>query len=72
MIGRPDDYRGEMPKAFVTLNDGANASAQALEEWLNPKVGKHERVIAVVIRADLPKTMIGKLDRKALREEVLA
>ncbi len=72
VIGVPDDYRGEMPKAFVTLNDGANASAQALEEWLNPKVGKHERVIAVVIRADLPKTMIGKLDRKALREEVLA
>ena len=31
---------------------------------------QHERVDAVVLRASLPKTMIGKLDRKALREEV--
>ncbi len=34
-------------------------------------VGKHERADAVIIREDLPKTMIGKLDRKALRAEVL-
>ena len=42
----------------------------ALAAWLNPQLGKHERVAAVVVRDTLPKTMIGKLDRKALRVEV--
>ena len=44
----------------------------ALKAWLNARVGKHERVDDVVVRTELPKTMIGKLDRKALRAEVLA
>ncbi|WP_022671759.1 long-chain-fatty-acid--CoA ligase [Novosphingopyxis baekryungensis] len=69
VIGVPDDYHGELPKAFVTLNDGADVDGQTLMAWLNPKVGKHERVNAVVVRDELPKTMIGKLDRKALRAE---
>ena len=44
--------------------------SEALAEWLNARVGKHERVDKVVLRDALPKTMIGKLDRKALRAEV--
>jgi long-chain acyl-CoA synthetase len=39
-------------------------------DWLNPQLGKHEKVLDVVVRESLPKTMIGKLDRKALRAEV--
>ena len=69
VIGVPDPYSGERPKAFVTLNDGQSASGEALADWLNPQLGKHERVLAVVVREALPKTMIGKLDRKALRVE---
>ncbi|MEM9500321.1 MAG: long-chain fatty acid--CoA ligase [Pseudomonadota bacterium] len=71
VIGVPEEYRGEVPRAFVTLEDGANASGEDLRDWLNGKIGKHERVDEVVIREDLPKTIIGKLDRKALRSEVL-
>jgi len=71
VIGVPDDYRGEAPRAYITLEDGAETSADDLRDWLNAKVGKHERVDEVVIRAELPKTIIGKLDRKALRVEVL-
>ena len=70
VIGVPDPYRGESPRAFVTLMDGAAASEAELRDWLNAKVGKHERVDQVVVREALPKTMIGKLDRKALREEL--
>ena len=69
VIGVPDAYHGEMPKAFVTLADGADIDGDALRTWANPKLGKHERVIAVEIRDELPKTMIGKLDRKALRAQ---
>ena len=70
VLGMPDDYLGETPHAFVTLNDGHDISDDALAEWLNARVGKHERVTKVVFRDELPKTMIGKLDRKALRAEV--
>jgi long-chain acyl-CoA synthetase len=72
VIGVPDDYRGEMPMAYVTLTDVDGADSDTLTTWLNPKLGKHERVGSVVIRDALPKTMIGKLDRKALRAEVAA
>ena len=69
VLGIPDPYLGETPKAFVTLEDGFDVSGEELASWLNPQLGKHERVSAVEVRAELPKTMIGKLDRKALRAE---
>jgi long-chain acyl-CoA synthetase len=69
VIGVPDSYHGEMPKAFVTLFPGAAASGPELKAWLDDRVGKHERVIAVEVRAALPKTSIGKLSRKELVAE---
>lgn len=71
VIGVPEEYRGEVPRAYVTLKEGATATAEELASWLNARIGKHERVDSVVVRDSLPKTMIGKLDRKALRAEVL-
>ncbi|MES2491824.1 MAG: AMP-binding protein [Pseudomonadota bacterium] len=71
VIGMPDTYKGEVPRAFVTLQHSSEAHATELREWLNDRVGKHERVDAVVIRQSMPKTMIGKLDRKSLRQEAL-
>ncbi|MDX5983919.1 long-chain-fatty-acid--CoA ligase [Sphingomonas echinoides] len=72
VIGLPDPYRGEQPRAYVTLNDGADVTPEALRDWLNPQLGRHERVDAVVIRLTMPKTMIGKLSRKDLIAEVKA
>ena len=69
VIGIPDAYRGESPKAFVTLQADAEVGAEALRAWLNPQLGKHERVVAVEIRESLPKTLIGKLSRKELVAE---
>ncbi len=71
VIGVPEEYRGEVPRAYVTLQDDASATGAELADWLNARIGKHERVDQVVIRESLPKTMIGKLDRKTLRAEVL-
>lgn len=72
VIGMADAYRGECPRAFVTLNEDVEVDAGALRDWLNPQLGKHERVDAVVVRETLPKTMIGKLSRKDLIAEVAA
>ena len=72
VIGVPDDYLGETPRAYVVLHPGASDDGEALATWLNQRLGKHERVNAVIIRESLPKTMVGKLDRKALRAELAA
>lgn len=71
VIGIPDTYRGEHPRAYVTLNDGPTVDGAALMAWLNPQIGKHERVDQVVVRETMPKTMIGKLSRKDLIAEVM-
>ena len=72
VIGVPDDYFGELPAAYITLNEtDSGLDPSTLAEWLNSRVGKHERVKEIIVRDELPKTMIGKLDRKALRAEVL-
>jgi long-chain acyl-CoA synthetase len=67
VIGVPDAYLGEMPKAFVTLNEGVDGAG--LKDWLNPQLGKHERVTDVEVRLNLPKTLVGKLSRKELVAE---
>ena len=72
VIGQPDKYMGERPFAYAVLHEGAKANADDLKDWLNARVGKHERGEQVILRDSLPKTMIGKLDRKALRAEVAA
>lgn len=73
VIGVPDAYRGESPRAYVTLDtDAEPVSGDDLARWLNGQLGKHERVDKVVVRLSMPKTMIGKLDRKALRLEIAA
>ncbi|MBL8647926.1 MAG: long-chain fatty acid--CoA ligase [Sphingosinicella sp.] len=69
VIGVPDPYLGERPKAFVTLMPGADVTEKTLLDYLNGHVGKHERAVGVEIRDSLPKTMIGKLSRKELVAE---
>ncbi len=73
VIGIPDAYHGELPKAFVTLRpEVEKPDGAAVMAWLNPQLGKHERVCAVDIRDSLPKTLVGKLSRKELVAEELA
>ncbi|WP_340265299.1 long-chain-fatty-acid--CoA ligase [Sphingobium mellinum] len=69
VIGVPDSYHGECPKAFVTLREDADVDGPALREWLNPQLGKHEKVREVEVRANLPRTLVGKLSRKELVAE---
>jgi len=73
VIGLPDAYHGELPHAYVVLDEEAEpVSGPELAFWLNGQLGKHERVSEVVVRESLPKTMIGKLSRKDLIAEVSA
>jgi long-chain acyl-CoA synthetase len=69
VIGIPDQYRGQAPKAFVTLKDGMQATPAELRDFLKEYVSKIELPREVEIRETLPKTMIGKLSKKELVAE---
>jgi long-chain acyl-CoA synthetase len=70
VIGIPDPHRGQSAKAFVTLRPGAAAlTLDTLKAFLADKIGRHEMPVALEIRAELPKTVVGKLSKKALSEE---
>ena len=70
VIGIPDEYRGQSPKAFVKLKAGATAfTLDELQAFLKDKLGKHEMVQALEIRAELPKTAVGKPFKTALYDE---
>ncbi|MGI9386491.1 MAG: AMP-binding protein, partial [Methyloligellaceae bacterium] len=69
VVGIPDDYRGEAPKAFVKLKDGETATVDELLHFLKPKLSVIEMPSEFEFRSELPKTMIGKLSKKELRRE---
>ena len=70
VIGIPDEYRGQSPKAFIKLKDKAQPFTLAeLQAFLKSRLGKHEMVQAIEIRAELPKTPVGKLSKKELYDE---
>ena len=69
VVASPDERVGERPYAFVVLKDGASASPAELTTYLAGHVGKHERLAGLELREALPRTMIGKPDRKALAAE---
>jgi long-chain acyl-CoA synthetase len=69
VIGIPDEYRGQSPKAFVKLKTGTETlGLDELKVFLKDKIGKHEMIAALEIWPDLPKTPVGKLSKKELYE----
>jgi long-chain acyl-CoA synthetase len=69
VIGVPDEYRGETPKAFIKLKAGAPPlTFEEMKAFLKDRLGKHEMIGAMEIRDELPKTPVGKISKKDLRE----
>lgn len=69
VIGVPDEYRGEAPAAYIKLRKGQSLSKEEVLAFLESKISKIEMPRDVEFRDELPKTMIGKLSKKELREE---
>ncbi|MDE2410717.1 MAG: long-chain fatty acid--CoA ligase [Sphingomonadales bacterium] len=72
VIGVPDAYRGESPKAFVVLHPGDLIGEAELLDFLSSRLNPIERPSAIEIRASLPRTLIGKLSKKDLVDEEAA
>jgi len=69
VAGVPDSYRGEIVKAFVVLRPGEEASTDEIREFAKARLAAYKVPRAVEFRDELPKTLIGKVLRRALIEE---
>ncbi|WP_316356491.1 long-chain fatty acid--CoA ligase [Devosia sp.] len=69
VIGVADEYRGEAPVAFVKLKAGHVIGEEALKKFLTERLNKIEMPKQIIFKDALPKTLIGKLSKKELREE---
>lgn len=70
-LGIPDEYRGETVKAFVVLKPGETATDEEIIDFCKQKLTKYKVPTVVEFRASLPKSAIGKILRKTLRQEEL-
>lgn len=68
VVGIPDVDFGQRLKAVVVPRPEVELSAEELLAWLRPRVSRHQLPARIELRAALPYTPLGKLDRKALRE----
>jgi acyl-CoA synthetase (AMP-forming)/AMP-acid ligase II len=74
VIGVPSSEWGETPVACVVLREGgsggtsAGADAEALRAWANARLGKTQRLAAVKLMSELPRSAIGKVLKRELRE----
>ncbi|MEL3888994.1 class I adenylate-forming enzyme family protein [Ferrovibrio sp. MS7] len=68
VVGMPSERWGETPVAFVVLKPGATASADQLLAHANAQLGKTQRLAAVEILDSLPRSAIGKVLKRELRD----
>jgi long-chain acyl-CoA synthetase len=68
VIGVPDEHSGEVPKVFVVRKDPQLTEQDVLEHCRKELTG-YKRPKYVEFRSELPKTNVGKILRRALREE---
>jgi long-chain acyl-CoA synthetase len=68
VTGIPHATKGELPKAWVVLRNGATATAHELKAFCKERLAPYKVPVEVVIVAELPKSPTGKVLRRKLRE----
>ena len=68
-VGLPDDYYGEIIKAYVVLHEEETATEEEIIEFCREKLAKFKVPRMVEFRTELPKSAIGKVLRRSLLEE---
>jgi long-chain acyl-CoA synthetase len=69
VAGVPDEAKGEVAKAWVVLRPGQQASAEELRAFCRERLAPYKVPVTVEFRAELPKSMVGKVLRRALTAE---
>ncbi len=68
VIGVPSQEWGESPVAYVVLRAGAGDAPEALRQWANTRLGKTQRLAGLRFTDELPRSDIGKVLKRELRE----
>jgi len=68
VIGVPDERRGEVPKAFITLREGAEATADDLIAFCRARLPRYKVPVAFDFRPELPHSPTGKVHKLTLRQ----
>ena len=71
-VGIADEYRGETVKAFVVVKEGESATEAEIIDFCKEKLAAYKAPKLVEFRNELPKSAVGKILRKVLREEEAA
>lgn len=69
VVGVPEAYRGETVKAVVVLKEGQQVSEDELISFCREKLAAFKVPRIVEFRSELPKTSVGKILRRKIREE---
>ncbi|NWQ41328.1 long-chain fatty acid--CoA ligase [Bacillus sp. EB106-08-02-XG196] len=69
VVGKPDSYRGETVKAYVKVKAGVNVTPEQLIEYLKQNLAPYKVPKEIEFLAELPKSSVGKLLRRMLRQE---
>jgi long-chain acyl-CoA synthetase len=72
VIGVPDDYRGETVKAFIKPIEGYTLSTEEILQYAKDNLAPFKAPKEVEILSELPKSSVGKLLRRVLRDQELA
>ena len=71
-VGIPHEYRGETVKAYIVLRPGETATAEEIIDFCKEKLAIYKVPKIVEFRDELPKSAVGKILRKILRDEEVA
>jgi long-chain acyl-CoA synthetase len=72
VVGVPDPYRGETVRAYIILKQGHHATAEELTDFCKERLAVFKVPKQFIFRNELPKSLIGKVIRRVLRDEAIA
>ena len=71
VVGIPQEFLGEEIKAYIVLKEGEAATAAEIIRFCREQLSKFKVPKEVEFRKELPKTLVGKVLRRVLRDEEL-
>lgn len=68
VVGKPDQKAGEIPVAFIELQEGKSITKEEIVEFTNSRVAKYKKIRDVIFLENIPISGPGKVLKKELRK----